>query len=565
MKPDASEPEVSVESQSPPLDVSEHSEHAEHSEHEGHSEHSEHEGYKGHQEHQDAIPDGSSTEGEVNLPPAKPPDVDLTWIGRDSVLARILARPLLRFLHIEASGGILLLLATAAALIWVNSPGSDSYFDFWHTPIYLSFHDFVIFDRDLHAFVNDALMALFFFVVGLEIKREMVSGQLSSLRNVLLPVGAALGGMIVPALTYVAFNAGSEYINGWGIPMATDIAFAIGVVSLLGKRVPPWLKLFLLSLAIADDIGSILVIAIFYSSNISVGWLMAAFGTCVLIAVLTRIRVWHVPMYVLLGLIVWWTTFRSGVHATIAGVALGLLTPASPLQSESKARSVARWLERKRKITLMDIRRAGFSITESRSVAERLEIILHPYVSYLIVPLFALANAGVVLSGELLSRALTSPVTLGVVLGLVVGKTVGVTFFTWLFAKLKLGALPAGVNYLHVLGVSIIAGIGFTVSLFVTVLAFEVDEPLHAGQSLDEVAYSIAASDGEAPADEQSSTAVSPWAVSPADDEAKVGVLAGSLIAFIGGLGVLWFACSRKPESSDEVNLKPPGDVHQTT
>ena len=508
---------------------------------------------------------GSSSVPDVDSIAPKPPDVDLTWLGRDSVLARILARPLLRFLHIEASGGILLLLATAAALIWVNSPARDGYFDFWHTPIYLSFQDFVIFDRDLHAFVNDALMALFFFVVGLEIKREMVAGQLSNLRNVLLPLGAALGGMVVPALIYVAFNAGGDYLNGWGIPMATDIAFAIGVVSLLGKRVPSWLKIFLLSLAIADDIGSILVIAIFYTSNISIGWLLAAIGTCVLIAVLTRIRVWHVPMYVALGLIVWWTTFRSGVHATIAGVALGLLTPAMPLQSESKARSVARWLERKRQITLTDIRRAGFSITESRSVAERLEIILHPYVSYLIVPLFALANAGVVLSIDLLSTSLTSRVTLGIVLGLVVGKMVGVTFFTWLFSKFKLGSLPEGVNYLHVLGISIVAGIGFTVSLFVTVLAFEEDAPLHAEQTLEEVAAANAASGSGASAEERSSQELSPWAVSPADDQAKVGVLAGSLIAFLGGLGVLWLASRRTPKPPGGVNRESTDDVRQPT
>lgn len=477
----------------------------------------------------------------------KPPDDDLTWIGRDSVLARLLARPLLRFLHIEASGGILLLVATAAALIWVNSPGGESYFDFWHTPVYLTLGNITIFDRDLHALVNDAFMALFFFVVGLEIKREIVTGRLSRLRNVLLPVGAAIGGMVVPALIYFAFNAGSEDVIGWGIPMATDIAFAIGVVSLLGRRVPSWLKLFLLTLAIVDDIGSILVIAIFYTTNISLPWLFFAIMLCVLIAVCTRVRVWHAPIYVLLGVAVWWATFRSGVHATIAGVALGLLTPAKPLQNDANARSVARWLERKKSINLRDIRRAGFSISESRSVAERLEMVLHPYVGYLIVPIFALANAGVPLSGALLRTSLTSRVTLGVVLGLVVGKTVGVTFFTWLFTKIGLGSLPKGVNFLHVLGVSIVAGIGFTVSLFVTVLAFEEDIDFHAAESVAETEYLAPASENS---DADSEVRLAPWARSPADDEAKIGVLAGSFIAFLGGLGMLWLAARRREPSS---------------
>ncbi|MCY3951684.1 MAG: Na+/H+ antiporter NhaA [bacterium] len=198
-----------------------------------------------------------------------PPDSSLTFIGRDSALARTVGRPLLHFLHIETSGGILLLLATVAALIWVNSPVGHSYEEFWHTPIEISVSDFVVFDEDLHGFVNDALMALFFFVVGLEIKRELVTGRLRRPRDALLPAVAALGGMVVPALVYVAFNLGGDNLNGWGVPMATDIAFAVGVVSLVGKWVPGWLRLFLLTLAIVDDIGAILVIAIFYSSDIS--------------------------------------------------------------------------------------------------------------------------------------------------------------------------------------------------------------------------------------------------------------------------------------------------------
>ena len=279
---------------------------------------------------------------EPELQEGSAPASGLTFIGRDSALARTVGRPLQRFLHIETSGGILLLIATAVALIWVNSPVGDSYTEFWHTPIDVSVGDFVIFDEDLHGFVNDALMVLFFFVVGLEIKREMVVGRLRRARDMLLPIVAALGGMVVPALIYMGFNLGGDHLQGWGIPMATDIAFAVGVVSLVGKWVPDWLRLFLLALAIIDDIGAILVIAIFYSSDISLGWLGLAAGLCVLIAVLTRIRVWHWPLYAVIGVLVWWATLNSGVHATIAGVAIGMLAPAKPLQRETTpARSLA--------------------------------------------------------------------------------------------------------------------------------------------------------------------------------------------------------------------------------
>lgn len=437
---------------------------------------------------------------------AFPLDGRLTFIGRDSALARAVGRPLQHFLHIETSAGILLLLATAAALIWVNSPVGDTYGHFWHTPIDIRLGDFVVFDEDLHGFVNDALMTLFFFVVGLEIKREMVVGRLRRVRDMMLPISAAIGGMVVPALIYLAFNLGGDHVRGWGVPMATDIAFAVGVVTLVGRWVPDWLRLFLLALAIIDDIGAILVIAIFYSADISLGWLGLAAGLCVLIAVLTRIRVWQWPLYALIGVFVWWATLNSGVHATIAGVAIGLLAPAKPLQRESDARAIARWLQSKSTISLTDIQRASFGIVESRSQAERVEQQLHPYVSYIIVPIFALANAGVVLSGDSLRTAVSSSVTIGVVLGLLVGKSVGVAGFTLLATRLRLSSLPSGVTSLQVLGVAIVAGIGFTVALFVTALAFQGD---------------------------------------PAGDEAKIGVLVASLLAAVLGLGVLRLAGQR--------------------
>ena len=465
-----------------------------------------------------ALDAGARERPEHEVSEGAPPDSGLTFIGRDSALARTVGRPLARFLRIETSGGILLLIATAAALIWVNSPVGDSYNHFWHTPIEIAVSDYVVFDEDLHGFVNDALMVLFFFVVGLEIKREMVTGRLRRLRDVMLPTVAALGGMVVPALIYVAFNLGGDNLRGWGVPMATDIAFAVGVVSLVGKWVPDWLRLFLLTVAIVDDIGAILVIAIFYSSDISLGWLGLAAGLCVLVAVMTRVRVWQWPVYTLIGLLVWWATLNSGVHATIAGVALGLLAPAKPLQRESDARSVARWLQDKPTISVTDIRRANFGIVESRSVAERLEVSLHPYVSYLIVPIFALANAGVVLSSDSLTTALTSSVTIGVALGLLVGKAVGVSVFTLLATRFRLSSLPAGVTQLHVVGVAIVAGIGFTVALFVTALAFN----------------------GAA-----------------AGDEAKIGVLVGSLIAAVVGLGVLRFAGHRSGAASSPASARP--------
>ncbi|MCY3560624.1 MAG: Na+/H+ antiporter NhaA [bacterium] len=450
--------------------------------------------------------DAHAQEAGEHRKAGSPPDSGLTFIGRNSALARTVGRPLLHFLHIETSAGILLLVATAAALIWVNSPIGDSYSHFWHAPIEIAVSDFVIFDEDLHGFVNDALMALFFFVVGLEIKREMVTGRLRRPRDAMLPAVAALGGMAVPALIYVGFNLGGDNLNGWGVPMATDIAFAMGVVSLVAKWIPGWLRLYLLTLAIVDDIFAILVIAVFYSSDISLGWLGLAALLCVLIAALTRIRVWQWPVYMIIGVVVWWATLNSGIHATIAGVALGLLTPARPLQRDSDARAMALWLNEKSSISVTDIRRANFGISESRSVAERLEVALHPYVSYLIVPVFALANAGVELSGDSLREAASSPVTIGVALGLLLGKTAGVSGFTILATRLGLSSLPVGVSRLHVLGAAIVAGIGFTVALFVTALAFE---------------------------------------GSAAGDEAKIGVLAASLVAAVAGLIVLRLAGRR--------------------
>ncbi len=409
-----------------------------------------------------------------------------TWIGGQSRLARGVARPMARFLSIEAAGGILLLLATAVALIWANSPWQDSYQDLLHTTFTLSIGGWEFTEHGhpwtLDLLVNDGLMALFFFVVGLEIKRELVVGELRDPRAAALPAVAAVGGMVVPAGIYFMLNSSGGASRGWGIPMATDIAFAVGVVALLGKRVPSSLKIFLLTLAIVDDIGAIVVIAIFYSEGISFGWLAVAVGLVLVAAIMKRVRVWYIPAYVLIGLVIWYATFQSGVHATIAGVVMGLLAPARPLHRQAATAEVIDKLERASSLNANAIRDAYFDLKESVSVAERLETLLHPWTSYVIIPIFALTNAGLVITADGLSDAASSTVTLGVILGLVAGKTIGVASFTWIAARLGLAPLPTGVRIAHLAGVGMIAGVGFTVAIFVSGLAF--DDPTYADQSL---------------------------------------------------------------------------------
>lgn len=372
----------------------------------------------------------------------RPPLLHRSWLASDKPVARLIARPVLIFLQTEAGGGAILLIATIAALVWVNSPFGSSYDSTWSTEIGLSFGG-ASFVGDLRHWVNDALMTLFFFVVGLEIKRELVSGELNDVRKAALPALAALGGMVVPALVFLAVNLGEPGARGWGIPMATDIAFAVGVLALLGRRIPSGLRVFLLSLAIVDDIGAILVIALFYSTDIALDWLVAAGALLLIVVLLRRARVLWVPVYAAVGVGVWFATFQSGVHATLAGVALGLLAPARAPEGG-----------------------------EEIPVAERLERLLHPWTSYLIVPLFALANAGLVLTSESLGDALTSRLTLGIVAGLLVGKSIGISATSWLAVRFGWGALPTGVTKRQMLGASVVAGIGFTVSLFITGLAF---------------------------------------------------------------------------------------------
>ncbi len=414
---------------------------------------------------------------------------------------------MVRFLAQEAASGVLLLIATAVALIWANSPWSDSYHHFWETEVDFAIGSWMPFLHDDHglsleAWVNDALMVMFFFVVGLEIKLELVVGDLREARVAALPAIAAIGGMVIPAGLYVALNTSGAGADGWGIPMATDIAFAVGVLALLGPRIPRKLKLFLLTLAIVDDIGAILVIAIFYTANLSFSWLGVAVGGLALMVVMRRLRIWYTPIYVLVGIVVWYATFRSGVHATIAGVAVGLLTPAVPLLGERRFESLEDMLSGD-SVNPSGLRDANFKLRESVSVASRLIGVISPWTSFFVIPIFALANAGISLSGEAISDALGSSVTLGVILGLVVGKPVGIWAATWLAVRGGLATLPAGVTFRHVFGAGAVAGIGFTVALFIGSLAFDDPEII---------------------------------------DQSIIGILIASVLAAAVGAGVLWTA-----------------------
>ncbi len=398
-----------------------------------------------------------------------------------SFFAERLVRPAQAFVGIEASGGLVLLAATAVAIAWANSPWDSAYHDLWHARLALDFNLFRI-DETLGHLVNDGLMAIFFFVVGLEIKRELVEGELASPRRAALPVAAALGGMIVPALIYLAWNAGSDGQHGWGIPMATDIAFALGALALLGSRVPFGLKVFLLALAIADDLGAIAVIAIFYTDDLSPEALAWAGAALALILAVRRAGVRSTDVYVVLGALLWVAVLKSGIHATIAGVLLAALTPARPYSARAAFDDHARdLLERFRAAQAAgDHEREQFLLKEmewlargAESPLDRLERVLHPWVSYLVVPVFALANAGLVIDGDALRAAAESPVTMGIIMGLVLGKVTGITAFAWIAVRLGWAALPAGVNWHGMVGAGLLGGIGFTVSLFITGLAFD--------------------------------------------------------------------------------------------
>jgi NhaA family Na+:H+ antiporter len=377
-------------------------------------------------------------------------------------------RPLRDFLRTESAGGAVLVLAAIVALVWANSPWKASYTDLWTTEITITVGHHTL-ALTLREWINDGLMTLFFFVVGLEIKRELVEGELRDPRRAALPAIAAFGGMLVPAAIYFAITAGTHASHGWGIPMATDIAIAVGVLSLLGARVSPSLKLFVLAFAIVDDIGAIVVIAVFYSRGIDAKALAVA---ALLLAAIVGARLLGIRstlVYVVLGVALWLATHESGVHATLVGVALGLLAPTQPIRPHEYVDIDA----------LTDISTAATAretatlARESVSVVEWLEHLLHPWTSFFVVPLFALANAGIPLGGSAISDAFRTRVTYGVFLGLVLGKLIGITAFTWLAVRLGLGTRPDGARWSHIVGVAALGGIGFTVSIFVAELAFD--------------------------------------------------------------------------------------------
>ncbi len=387
------------------------------------------------------------------------------------------------FFRSEVSGSLVLLFFTMVALVWANSPWAESYLSVSHTYLGLSWGG-ATFQLSLQHWINDGLMVVFFFVVGLEIKREVVVGELSSVRQAFLPVMAALGGMIAPAGLYLAMNAGGPGASGWGVPMATDIAFALGILALFGTRAPIGLKVFLTALAIADDIGAVLVIALFYTETILVGALIVAGVALLLLALANRVHVRRPAVYVLLALVVWVAVFASGIHATVAGILVALVVPVrARIRPEEFLSRAGRRLEQLRQSELT--RQSMLSDTVQLDAIEDLydaaadlrppgismEHFLHPVQAFLILPLFALFNAGVVFGGEAADR-LTEPVTLGIVLGLFLGKQLGVTLFSWLAIRSGRAVMPDGVSWPMLWGVSALAGVGFTMSIFISDLAF---------------------------------------------------------------------------------------------
>jgi NhaA family Na+:H+ antiporter len=420
------------------------------------------------------------------------------------------------FTRLEAAGGIVLLVAAAAGLAWANSPWASLYEGLWSTPVVVGVGVFGI-AKPLLLWVNDGLMAVFFFVVGLEIKREVLIGELAGRRRAALPVAAAIGGMVVPAAIYLGLNLGGPGSHGWGIPMATDIAFALGVLALLGSRVPTSLKVFLTALAIVDDLGAVLVIALVYTAELNLAALQAGLGIFVVMVLLSVARVRHVGLYLVLGVALWVAFLQSGIHATLAGVLAALTIPSTARINTGAFRGRSRELldafevldvepgvhrlsSREHEVVL------GLAsvIEEIEAPLQRLEHALHPWVAFVIMPLFALANAGVVLGAGVL-ESVTHPVTLGIVLGLIVGKPIGVVAFAWLASAIGIAELPAGATWRQLVGVSVVAGIGFTMSLFIASLAFG-DTPLL--------------------------------------DNAKVGVLGASLVA--GTLGAVMLVTARR-------------------
>ncbi len=454
------------------------------------------------------------------------------WFDSDRFLARLLVRPAVEFMRIEAAGGLVLLAGAVAALIWVNV-APDSYHDFWNSELSIDL-SIVHIVEPLEAWVNDLLMTFFFLVVAMEIKRELVHGELSSRRQATLPVMGALGGMIVPAAFFLALNAGSNAADGWAIPVATDIAFALGVLSLLGRRVPFQLKIFLLALAVADDVGGIVLIAVLFTEDLDVTALGIAIALVALIWLMQRAHVRAIPAYAVVAAALWLATFESGIEATLSGVVLGLMTPASPLYARERFQESAHRLEEdyrdglavpdpseRRERVDHALRGIEDLARESSSPLERLERLIVPWSSFVIVPIFALANAGIDLRGSALPDAAGSSLAWGVASGLVLGKILGITGFSFLALRLGLAAKPPGMRWDQLIGVALLGGIGFTVAIFIANLSFD-----------------------------------DPQLVS----NAKIGITAASIVAAVGGYTLLRLLPPWVPPAPDGVPRGPSSD-----
>ena len=411
-------------------------------------------------------------------------------------------RPLERFLHVEAASGIVLLAAAVLALSWANSPWSGGYQALWSAPISLGFPG-VFVEHPLRFWINEGLMTVFFLVVGLEIRRELHEGALSSLRLAALPIAAAVGGILVPALIYVSFNREPPLLQGWAIPTATDIAFAVGVLALLSSRVSSDLRALLLAIAIADDIAAIVVIALFYSEGIEPRGFIVAMAGVISVLALQRFGVRHVLAYAIAGFVVWLGLLQAHVHPTIAGVLLGLLTPVSTIQGREtllvRAREavdeIGKRIERgkrnEREI-VSPVKRLASVQREMLSPVVRIEAVLHPWVAYGVMPLFAFANAGVVLKGFSFDLHGSGTVIAGAFLALVLGKPLGIVAFSWLAVKFGIAALPTGSNWRGIVLIGLLGGIGFTMSIFIANLAFH-DEGLLASAKIGVLVASVVA------------------------------------------------------------------------
>ena len=409
------------------------------------------------------------------------------WREGDDPFRRLVVQTTLRFMQIEAAGGIVLIAAAVIALIWANLD-FHSYDSFWHGHIRLDLGIWS-FDQSLQHVVNDVLMVIFFLVVGAEIKREFTHGELRNPRQAALPIAAAMGGMIVPAALYAALNAGGEGSSGWGIPVATDIAFALGVLALVGRHVPVQLKVFLLTLAVADDVGGILIIAIFYSQSIQIEWILGMLGAIAFLMLLKRAGFRNFAIHAIGGVFLWLTLWEAGIHATLAGVILGLLIPADALYDDTGiTRRIDYLLQRLRYVqedpdpvvrehdSHEALRNIEHVAREGMSPLERLEEGMAPISAFIVVPVFALANAGIHITGDSIDAALGSNIAWGIFLGLLLGKFVGIVAASALAIRLGIAFKPQQLRWSHLGGAALLAGIGFTVAIFIANLSFAADE-----------------------------------------------------------------------------------------